>query len=157
MEARPRFAAEDDASSRALILAFDAEVEAEAQHERAQISSALNFEFSLLARHPCARPTMCSLVSHTFFAGIDVRTCHARPAMPLGHGCRGTAPVQCSAAADPAWAQRQYSLIWAPVVSATVGGAKTVENNVESCIGGVVIPQSDEEDISAPFLPVVVH
>lgn len=107
VEARPRFAAEDDASSRALILAFDAEVEAEAQHERAQISSALNFEFSLLARHPCARPTMCSLVSHTFFAGIDVRTCHARPAMPLGHGCRGTAPVQCSAAADPAWAQSQ--------------------------------------------------
>ena len=54
-------------------------------------------------------------------------------------------------------AQRQYSLIWAPVVSATVGGAKTVENNVESCIGGVVIPQSDEEDMSAPFLPVLVH
>ena len=51
-------------------------------------------------------------------------------------------------------AQRQYSLIWAPVVSATVGGAKTVENNVEYFIGGVAIPQSDEEDISAPFLPV---
>ena len=55
------------------------------------------------------RPAFCVAIGMcaTTTTRPDVRTCHARPAMPLGHGCRGTAPVQCSAAADPAWAQSQ--------------------------------------------------
>lgn len=109
---------------------------------------------------------MASLVSHEFFAGVDVRSCHARAAQPLTRAGRdkmtrfGASNDNSQRVSDAAWAQRQYSLMWAPVASGEVGGAARADEYWDLGADAAFrawfedydLPNDSEIDVGAPFL-----
>lgn len=163
VEARPKFSSKDEETSRALILAFDGSAGA---NVRALNGNAAALELVLLSREPCERPSMASLVSHEFFAGVDVRSCHARAAQPLTRAGRdkmtrfGASNDNSQRVSDAAWAQRQYSLMWAPVASGAVGGAAHASEYGDLGADAAFrawfedydLPNDSDIDVGAPFL-----
>ena len=105
-------------------------------------------------------------MSHEFFAGVDVRSCHARAAQPLTRAGRdkmtrfAASNDNSKRVSHAAWAQRQYSLMWAPVASGEVGGAARADEYRDLGADAAFrawfedydLPNDSEIDVGAPFL-----
>jgi len=113
LEARPRIEADDDDAAKALIRAFRAK---DAVFASTTPRVAVDFEVALLEPDPARRPTLVDVAATAFLADLDLRTLYRRPAPKLDRAGSGTA-TRIVPPHDAAWAQRQYSRIWAPLGS----------------------------------------
>ncbi|KAJ8609875.1 hypothetical protein CTAYLR_007498 [Chrysophaeum taylorii] len=145
VEARPRFEANSDEEAKAQILKFDSP---SATFVTATPPEAVAFERYLLEPHEATRPLLVDVSTHAFFAGIDVHSLYRSAAVsPLGRA--EAKRERIVPPSDAKWAQRQYSMIWAPLETADLV-AKREEREFGVWIHVDVVAESPSE-AGVPF------
>lgn len=139
VEARPRFEADDDVAAKRQILAFTTPTFAPTTPKLAA-----DLETFLLRPDPDQRPSLAEAARHTFFANLDLSSLYRMPPVsPLGRA-QQTHRDKIVPPADAKWAQRQYSMIWAPLANAE-STAKQEERDFGAWIHVDIIPESPLE------------
>lgn len=119
-EARPRFEANSDDEARTLIVDFNPATAFFAASTPPEI---IAFELSLLVSSASERPLLFDIARHAFFQGADLYSIYRSPPVsPLGRAVAKRERI--TPPGDARWAQRQYSMIWAPLETADLAAKR---------------------------------
>lgn len=152
-EARPRFEANSDDEARALIVDFNPATAFFAASTPPETSA---FERYLLVSNTSERPLIVDVARHAFFQGADLYSIYRFPPVsPLGRAVAKRERI--TPPGDARWAQRQYSMIWAPLETADLA-AKREERELGAWIHtDVVVETASEAGVSfgTPLAPAL--
>jgi len=151
-EAKPRIQAETDEEARRLVAALDPTTLTFANTTPNQVQA---FETACLTPEPRTRPSLQSLETMPLLATLNLRTIYESPAPPLARADARISTLGAIRAPDDAkWAQRQYSMIWAPLDSGDTSpkSQNTVSPDVLGPWLDLASIPAKPADLSLPFV-----